>query len=269
MLVFGAGCLWFAPVQKPLADGKEGQAEFLNSVRSELERIDNISNIEINAGWEKAYGTYLIIDKQDKKIAAPVIYGASIEFDIFLPFRVQEEVHEKADVERFKVVITFGYYTPIAYIYYEIGDSEARADPSSAVVILRKFLEKRLDASRISFGCIGPSPFHANFYAVPSDEVSETIVSDVSKKGQGYASLVVHYPASQEFKLPGSMSSFTEALSTFYQLSNLRADLLASQRKAVLNATYLMERNPVGRIADLRSTFQVRSEIDDLRRNSV
>src|SRR5438309_1597561 len=99
MLAVGVGCFWFSP-KRPISGieaGKSPIARHLDDVKSALEDIDNVSDLEIvfdNTRLAEASPDDTLDDDDG------VLFGHSVE------------------VERFHVSITHAFYFPVTFIHY-------------------------------------------------------------------------------------------------------------------------------------------------------
>ncbi len=102
-----------------------------------------------------------------------------IEFEVYIPFRIQKQLLKRGVelllpletyTERFKFLLHYASYFPVTFI--EPVNSSQESTPSQAVKIVREFLEQEFKNSKsdyIQFECLGPSPFHADFYIQPGE----------------------------------------------------------------------------------------------------
>jgi hypothetical protein len=170
-LRFGVGCFHFGIKKKP--PFKFDTAEYTKELEAFLQSISNISNIYIST--DPISGASFDIQSEPPSVEAytfPLIAFLQIEFELYIPFRIQEQIartkkypFEKLSTERFFVSIFHAYHCPVTYI--EPAGATGSDDPSDAVIIVREFIKEQSKISRsdyIDFQVLGPSPFHADFY---------------------------------------------------------------------------------------------------------
>jgi len=197
-LSFGIGCFHFGV--KRIPPFKFKGSEYIKELNKALESIPNIDKIDIS--WEEDFKNVSIdVENELPNIhdnldffPRPVFFN--IEFEIYLPFRVQEKLSGKffflgeTFTERFKILIYYRYNLPVAFI--EPIKPKKRSVPSSAVAIARKFLENEFEKSKtdyIRFEFLGPSPLHADCYIQPqeiqddSDEGMKCQYTHIQKRG--------------------------------------------------------------------------------------
>lgn len=105
----------------------------------------------------------------------PYLDYGRIAFDLRIPLGLQEELGRSplplTFTERFHVNIHYMLGFPIATL--QLVKPESKPDPSEAVIIVRRLLERefeRQENSFVNFQFMGPSPVHADFYLVPESE---------------------------------------------------------------------------------------------------
>jgi hypothetical protein len=183
-------------------------------VEEELLSIENLTDLEIE-GKDGKYGSTIILS-DTLEYAYPNIYWVRIRFSLFIPKKVQERLEADCGVEKINVIIENHYHMPVTYIYSATKDKNF--DPSSAVVLARKYLEEKLANSKLTFGSIGPSPFHATFWSVEGNEVS---LSDITSEA-GYRTYVFSFEGKSKDPVRCFSSRYGDDLSLFYYLHNIR-----------------------------------------------
>jgi len=177
-LSFGIGCFHFGVKKKP--PFKFEGSEYLKKVRTSLQSISNIDRINVKCEDEFENWSIDISEDLPKIDSGPGFFPnplfMDIEFEVYLPFRIQAELLEVKEefletfTEKFSVWIHYTYHFPVTFI--QPIDPSERSSPSDAVIILRKFLKGEFESLKddyIQFELLGPSPFHANCY-VQSEE---------------------------------------------------------------------------------------------------
>ncbi|MBA4609599.1 hypothetical protein H1W00_14030 [Aeromicrobium sp. Marseille-Q0843] len=204
---FGVGCLAFEYKERPI---EFTLGEWAAEVRASLEKISTIDEIDIAV--ENSQARY----KQKASLAEgevatssagafltqrfiPQVVGQRISFEISITSRLHEQFigARKLRAERFRVDVHYAYYGPVAFIAC-LEPKAARGAGSAAVVLVRKFLADALEKSdgNIRLSVLGPSPFHASFYALPAQvDGEETISRFTWEEGPraGYRSAAIHY----------------------------------------------------------------------------
>jgi len=184
-LSFGIGCFHFGI--KKIPPFKFKGSEYIKELRTALQSISNIDNINIYCDDEfKNWSTDLIqelpnIGEGNGFFPKPMYMD--IEFDVYIPFRIQKQLFEKSAsfletfTERFKISLHYTYHFPVTFI--EPVNPSQKSTPSDAVVIVREFLEQEFKSSKsdyIQFEYLGPSPFHADCYIQPGETKDDSNV---------------------------------------------------------------------------------------------
>jgi hypothetical protein len=180
---FAIGCFHFAAedvqdFNSEIFDAKK----YKSNVENILKSIDNVSNIvvEISDSFHA-----FPIDPSKKEYGRngpfnPCPTDGIISFDLFIPFRLQEEVFYGESVEnceRFSVRIFYGYEFPVTVV----SPRDDRFKPSEngfsrSIPIIREFIDSKSKSSgSFKFTCMGPSPFHAEFLVNKSSPDGEPI----------------------------------------------------------------------------------------------
>jgi hypothetical protein len=172
---FGVGCFHFRAIRARLGKGAMSVAEYVEDLKEQLSLIPSIPYVDIQvhtAGEDSEF------DVQPN--ARPLHAGGDptpnpvfleIHFRVTIPKRVQQELQKHPVLEElgtnFGVYISYQYQGPVAFV--EPLDSETES-PSSAVVLVREFMQRELRLRQTSFvfESIGPSPFHADFFLEPA-----------------------------------------------------------------------------------------------------
>lgn len=201
MKAFGVGCFHFGITDKMPSTFSSRQ--YAKEIESTLKEISNISQIMLD------FDDFSDLDEQrfshdgdipefsDGEDWFPYLSYLDISFEIYLPYRVQAEILEipeqlvMTQSERFRVSIRNCYHSPVSFIA-AIGADTEDCQPSNAIVLLRRYLEKEVKKQdgRLRFEFVGPSPFHADFFLrlVP-DATAHTFDLSLDRR-RGYDKLV-------------------------------------------------------------------------------
>jgi len=180
MLAIGVGCFWFTTALVRLSTPYTIAQHFAD-LRAALEALDNVSDVEIQKPSHYVMDTELDLSQADIRTSdEPLAVDGSIQFELYLPIRVQQNYgfERSLGVDRFRVLVTYQYHSPLTLVYFDAPDNEGfdDLDPSTAVVIVRRFLEEKfLNHQTVRFNSLGPSPFHADFFLRASDPVLEVM----------------------------------------------------------------------------------------------
>lgn len=200
MLAFGIGSLWFGLKADDFSAALEKcGASHLDTVIENLRKISNINNIILDKPDNLSF-SFSEIDGEEG-VYYPIYPHVEIRFDIYIPNRVQDEVlafrESRTGSEIFDVIIKYGYDSVVVYIKYDAPDDYHQ--PSDAVVVVRKYLERELskNSNDIVFHTLGPSPFHASFWLKKADKESsidkEFIENNLTQKNDGYETVIFDY----------------------------------------------------------------------------
>ncbi|WP_447902738.1 hypothetical protein [Pseudomonas serbica] len=166
---FGIGCFHFG--YNPGVPTIYKTSEYIMALKESLNSLSSVSNLEVRY-HDKFEGSYELLemppDLSDGNFC-PYIQSLVINFNLYIPRRVQAEVisepesYLRSSSEHFKVRMLNHYYGPLVFI--ECVDAD-RDSPSQSVRVLREFLDREFKkiTNGITFECIGPSPFHGDFY---------------------------------------------------------------------------------------------------------
>jgi len=175
IIPFGIGCFNFGI--KRLPPFKLTGKQYIADLKSSLELIPNISDIKINVD-ERFESIDIEVTEPIKSIEdgfgffppLSVMSSFRLQFNIYIPFRIQKELYfgkVRANTENFRVYTEIAYHFIVTYI--ELLNSKDNCSPSDGVIVIREFLKKQFKKtkSNIRFECLGPSPFHADFFIKP------------------------------------------------------------------------------------------------------
>jgi hypothetical protein len=131
----------------------------------------------------------------------PFVEFLKITFSLYIPSRIQSDLigeiakYSLPGIEKFKVTMLPSWYGPVAFV--ECADVLSEdCYPSTAVQVVREFLKKEFSKidSEITFECIGPSPFHVDFYI--SNKENEKVINQIEfseLEQKGYNKIVFKY----------------------------------------------------------------------------
>jgi len=243
-LVFGVGSFHLYPIGDNIKTyTAQEYAEFL---KSSLGKIDSISNITIFLDYDIKDDIIEFFEVDTGRDSKKPWYPQGLStttmgfsFDIYIPYRIQDEIHFESNMsqftktERFRVITKYGFYSQFSYIICVGSDIDAQG--SEAVVVVRKFLEKKFSDDKtigLGFYFIGPSPFHANFYIAPKEEKTDLKGNEyypVAEIERGYDKIVFHYDQNED-KLDEIVRKvfrdIGDDLDLFYHLERERGFLL-------------------------------------------
>ncbi len=237
-LSFGIGCFHFGIKKTPPFEFK--CAEHISEVRKALEFISNIDNISVCCDEDSKNWSTEVTDQ-----LPPLNEGGGffpnprfmvIEFDVYIPFRVQEELVKKlvsgialeTGTERFRISMRYGYYAPVTIV--EPLNVAQENSPSQAIVVVREFLRKELQTSKsryLRLEVLGPSPFHADCFSESLGEGEHTLPIHVKQLPKlGYDSLVFYYDESAFGEVQDAKENILEEaedeLGFFYKINQIR-----------------------------------------------
>lgn len=233
MKAIGIGCFWFArPGGEPTDENDFSPRKHIDEIRNALESIDNILNLKVANDSEQfivsgdSYSDDEDEDEDDPNYF-PLIGNTTINFDIMIPERLQEKYsifgRGDAGVENFHVSILFGSGLPVTYISYDVKGGEAachKYEPSTSVVFIREYLKEKLRGDKkIEFQCLGPSPFHADFFVTRREEGEGVVSKDISLTGRGYRTLYYEFADSEPKQINHFIAFNHEVFSTYYIVS--------------------------------------------------
>lgn len=217
---FGVGCFNFRyAVPVPFTFKV---VHYVEALKATLEKLHNLSALEIDYeedSDDQFFEITQLPETLEEGEAFPSPRSMIIEFHLYIPKRVQDELIKRSantQAERFKVTLWHWYFGPVAFV--ECMEAGEDCSPSTAVQVVREFLEREIDKldTPIAFESLGPSPFHMNFFALHVPTQSEEVLTKETRL-QGYDRLDI------SFRDPDSLlwSVYFELLSEldlYYQL---------------------------------------------------
>lgn len=245
MKVIGVGCIWLDYAdQRHLNDDPPDGKVIVEDFKDALEKIENISNVcfinarETDYHWQGAD----VVNLPNDNRVVPIFPHCSISFDIYLPKRVQNQISggRECDTESFHVDLHYDYYMPVSYVSYELDAGAKDLNPSTGLMIVRKFLEQRLTGNVIS-GCVGPSPFHADFFVAPKEDHEGLATFErLPGKAIGYDTIAITI-GPRKLNVPEIFRGANDVFAAFYYLTVRRSGAYRRQRKVMDLAKELLE----------------------------
>lgn len=224
ILAFGVACFHFGFTPNIPYFGTLG--DYADKVRSALNRVQNINNVRVELAEGEDH-KFAITEEVDGGIEKgqpfPLCHFFLVEFELYIPFRIQKEVFPSGEeqatgTENFKIYIRHAYDSPICFVV-PVGMAETSI-PSSSIPVVREFLKREMNRdSEIKFGALGPSPMHANFYLKWQKENGGELLEVAFFRSTGYARVVISadpsaYPSLEEafddvrFKMSDEVDAF-------------------------------------------------------------
>lgn len=253
---FGIGCFHFGVKKTPPFVFKG--SDYLTELNKALSKISSLTNLKIYTdddfkNFELSI-TELIENLENDKGYFPCSLILDVEFNLYIPYRVQAEITETEEkylstfTENFKVKIIQSYYLPVAII--ETINPTEKNYPSSAVQIVREFIRRELTETKsdyIRFECLGPSPFHCDFFVDPQkpEEGEYWLFRPKEELRKGYGNLTIYYN-SDEIKdareaLEHLSSSIQDEFGFFYKCIQTRNAKMHNWQTIQENLNSLLE----------------------------
>jgi hypothetical protein len=157
---------------------------------------------------------------------------------------------------------------PIAYVHYAVQggkDDVYDHSPSTAVVVVRKFLEEKLrDHTVVLFQMLGPSPCHVDAFIEETPAGTLEAEDDLTLVGRGYRTFYFTLAAkTPEAQIERFVEEHQEVLAAFYMLVRMR-NYAHALRAAVTNGALDLLQAPerAGRWATFQHWRGYRERID-------
>jgi hypothetical protein len=268
MKVVGVGCVWFAPALE--TERREiKRDEFLKSLKVALERLENVSNVQTVSVLEKPFMNLTAVERGNDTVIVPILHGCRLSCDIYLPYRIQEKFWGKLAVERWSIIIHFAYEMPIMYVHYSQPEGNTKLDPSSVVVVTRKYLEQKLDGTDIRCGCVGPSPFHADFKVIVESDTTPSSLREAAAPSPGYGSFEIVVSTNSDQDFLKALFHHKDVFGKFYLLSNLRSAYITHKISIASSARELVAVQPSNILKRMASSFRQSKPIDKMNEHLV
>ncbi|WLH33862.1 hypothetical protein PSH79_18200 [Pseudomonas sp. FP2196] len=227
---FGVGCFHFG--YNPGVPSKFKKSEYVEAVKVALNSLSSVSELEVKY-YEKFDYEYELIESPPELSGgaySPYVELLVIKFDLYIPRRVQAEVisepedYLRSGVEHFKVQMLNKYYGPLVFVE-SVGSKND--SPSQSVRVLREFLEREFKrvSNGVTFECIGPSPFHGDFFVKGDVENGGDVALEVNVE-KGYDKFVFAVsngsssPSDREMSMVYRL--IDDEMSLFYELQRAR-----------------------------------------------
>ncbi|MGI8473213.1 hypothetical protein [Pectobacterium brasiliense] len=203
MISFGVGSYSFYLNDKA-KDKVITVGDFIDELRSVLENIQTLDGLDIyfDNSLERESLTYHSIDDGSRK-TNPLMPSFDVSFELSISKRLQESIIknrvgyyiEEHLPDSFRIHIKYVYHSSVTFI--ELINSEKKHKPSDAIMMIREYLKSEFNKTNtyISFECIGPSPFHANFY-LSAGEI-DTPVDVIKNHVLGYDEIEIKYNSNE------------------------------------------------------------------------
>ncbi|MGN6146980.1 MAG: hypothetical protein ACTHPD_00420 [Rhizomicrobium sp.] len=272
MKAIGIGCYWFA--NKKYRSGEfEGFSfeEYIRQLHSALERVDNVSNVEIDLDENFLSGPLLTFSDRDENFL-PMFSAGSVSFDIFMPARLQEkyafELAVGNGIENFHVDVRYLYDTPVAFISFDLpAEPKDWRDlsPSFAVAFIREHLKAKLSHDpNIELGFLGPSPLHADIFLKHTDRpLTEPHAEDISADPDSYRTFLFHVPKDDQNLLQTFEDLYENVLATFYRVALFRSELIRLRDAIIETTQSLFQSNRAkGLVGTIREYSKIGRVID-------
>jgi len=188
IIPFGIACFHFGIAMNP--PFRFTGEKYIAELRKFLESIPNIEQISITDIDDVDQIPPQDIDEKIEDIhetrgVFPNWEFGEIGFTLHIPERIQRQILPSSEIctERFEVSINYCFDMPVTFIK-PINPTEM-CRPSDAVILVREFLDQQFINAKseyIRFEVLGPSPFHADCYIQPDQDL------DLNESGLGFRS---------------------------------------------------------------------------------
>ena len=281
MKAFGVGCLHFS--SKGGTEKEITVQEYIDEVRSSLERLSNVSDVEIffdeNVKEEKvdiSESTHM----NDGDPCHPHIPLFELSFSLYLPRRVQGEVINReqeflgTNTDNFRIIFKHDWHGPFTIV--ECVGAGKDSSPSTAIQIVREYLKREIDSSNgiLKFDFVGPSPFHASFFLSHCEQKEYGGSSNFElthEKLPGYDNLKFEYQKSkfesEDIAFQSLIYELSGEIAFFYELKTMSSRRIYSWAGIQNNLHNLLEVEDEGYKKTLSDRFLKKPRIlNDLNR---
>ena len=193
---FGVGCFHFGMNLEP--PYRFRPADYAEIIRSLLSNLDTVGHFSVSPS-PRASSNELDLTEHALSILhrgiSPLSYIHAVEFSLRIPQRVQQDIVKKIrghdypwtglGTDHVMVRTRYFFHGPVTVVECLDLDDKKHKRPSDAVVVVREYLKQKLkeSATDIQLECLGPSPFHANFFLFDTNELEEPRVDHMKKRG--------------------------------------------------------------------------------------
>lgn len=242
MKSFGIGCLHFAINEK--LKKNITIKEYVDEIERALSKLATVS--EISSSYDESEKESIIDISENTKMengecCYPQVSLFRLNFKLYVPKRIQamllgrpeEYVHTGA--EHFVVNMNHDWHGPVSFV--QCIDADIESSPSTAIQVVREYLEQEFSSmdTFLEFDCIGPSPFHADFFLVNDDDaaIEQPVRFALDHiKIPGYDQLIFTYSEemydTEEDALTDLYQSLSQEAAYFYSLKVVRSKQIHS-----------------------------------------
>lgn len=253
------GCILFA-AETELAKVPQ---DFFAQLKQDLSSIENVTELKIE-GTDNRYGTIdYVIDPFDRKVRTfPHTIDSVIYYKIFIPFKVQDELGFRCSKEHFEVFNVHHYNHAVTYIPYD-GDGGGVWSSSNALALVREYLKGKLADGEINISTVAPSPFHADFRAVPSradGPIEETLTE------RNFRTFFYSYNQSSNNHLKPFIDIYGDVLALYYQLEKAE-DRSHTLRSSISDCVTKLLSDEISVWRRFHSSGGIKANIDQIHKN--
>lgn len=261
---FGIGCFNFR-YEKPIPY-EFNPKEYIEDLTRALERITSLSDLSISypESLTRTFSVNEEIPTMEDGFAFPNLMMGEINFQLYIPKRVQCELIDgttDTNTEKFKICLKFCFYGAVTFI--ECLEAGKECGPSTAVQIVREYLKKEFKniSGPIKFECLGPSPFHMDFFACSSAEkTSEMVVAEVPLKG--YDRIEISHHVNDGELLDEIYFHISDELDVYYQL--IRENMSQQNKWESLENNWELLRNNTDKSSGFFQKFVIHKQSREL-----
>lgn len=236
---------------------------FFEALRDELAQVENVTELSLEGIDRDYFRIENVRDPFDREYRSyPHITDSVIYYKIFIPYKVQDDLGFRCNTETFEVFNVFHYNHMVTYIPYVDGGGGSWGDGTS-LALVREYLKAKLQNGDIRIAIVAPSPFHADFKAVPLGQVSQ--ISDVTSV-VGYRQYEFGYDQRTGNSLRPFMEMYGEALGLYYKLQKIDAQAHLHMTQIASCVENLLS-DGISFWERFHSSKGVRANIDEIHRN--
>ena len=196
---FGVGCFYFVPTEPAPETGQS--ARYRDLIQAALEAIPNTNNIVIEGG-EDPDPLLLPLQGSWPSLDAPVFNAypsyLNIEFDLYIPARIQEQILNSlgegfVGSEHFHVRLI---HSDMPLVMVTATEPVGWKAGSTYIILVREYLQRELDESMVGLSCLGPSPFHSDFFLELGQQQGRPLIVRREQPTLGYSQHWCSYESS-------------------------------------------------------------------------